>query len=556
MSFEDGEENRITKSEIVIRKYGLLEPSDWAEDCESEMRLMDLFWNKLIDIHDVYVSRYLSMISEDQEFSEAKIQYDGLVSSSPSSPAVAASKKHLAIAQRNATRRLAVELRALESSRREDVKVARQNSGLWWSNYNAVVRSFERARSAAMRGGNTMRRRSEGENGRITNTLQGGADIEALFDGSLSQVMVRPPAGRAWTAESRGERRRLQRTTLSATVFVREGDRRTVTWPMIMHRPIPPDCRVKEVIITRRRVGGRWKWSASFMCARAAEPTPSPSTTTRIVGVDIGWRRVPDGLRVATIVTSGEPPRFVNLPRDLLDSFGLIDDLRARVRAITLRGLDLLQSADSSMYDPPFQDLLREFQSIPEKRAAHLKAFSQGPFFLSQRQEAIGADMLTWRREYKKITTWLVNQQRKVVGRRNHLYQNVAIDVLSDVSEVIINDVKVGEIAARKPLNVDGSFFPNRANYYRIAAAPSELIRALKLQAAKRGITFAKREAESPVRCPGCGSTSRKTRGDALPQICAKCDTSFDQDVAACQSLLAPVRLARRVTTTTSVEGH
>jgi transposase len=555
MSLKDKDDIQITKNEVVIRKYGLLEPADWSDDCESEMRLIDVFWNRLIDIHEGYTTRYLMQIAGDHEFAEAKLQYDEVASRIASSPAVAASKKQLAIAQKNATRRMAVELRELEASRREDVKAARQSSGLWWSNYNAVVRSFERARNAAIRGGNTMRRRSEGKSGRITNTLQGGADVEALFDGGLSQVMVRPPTGRAWTAESRGERRRLQRTTLSATVFVRDGDRRTVTWPMIMHRPIPPDCRVKEVIITRRQVDGRWKWAVSFMCSRATEPTPSLAVSTRVVGVDIGWRRVPDGLRVATIVASGEPPRFVNLPRDLLDSFGLIDDLRTRVRAITLRGLDLLQSADASRYDPPFQDLLREFQAIPDKRTLHLKEFSQSPFFLSQRREAIGAEMLAWRREYKKFTAWLVNQQRKVVARRNHLYQNVAIDVLSNASEVIINDVRLGEIAARKPLSLDGAFFPNRANYYRVTAAPSEMISALKLQAAKRGVSFAKREAESPVRCPECGSTSRKTRADALPQICAKCDTSFDQDVAACQSLLEPVRPTYRATRTVSFEG-
>jgi hypothetical protein len=552
MSLGDQEERRIAKTEIVIRKYGLLEPVDWADDCESEMRLMDLFWNRLVDIHDDCVSRYLLRIAEDHEFAGAKIQYDDLVSSDAPSSAVAASKKQLAVAQKSATRRLAVELRELEALRREEVKVARQNSGLWWGNYNAVVRSFERARSAAMRGGNTMRRRSGGDDGRITNTLQGGAEVDSLYDGSLSQVMVRPPSGLAWSADSRGERRRLQRTTLSATVFVRDGERRTVTWPLIMHRPIPPDCRVKEVIITRRRSGGRWRWAASFMCTRPAAPGSTP-TISRRVGIDIGWRRVPEGLRVATVLASGEEPRFVILPGDLIESFTLIDELQARVRATTLQGLDLLQSTDAKAYSQPFQDLLREYQSIPEKKAAHLKEFCQGAFFLEQPEEAIGVNIVAWRKEFKRAWTWLSNQRRKAIARRNHFYQNVAIDVLHDVSEIVVNDVRVGEIAARKPLVPDRSFFPNRANYYRNISAPSELIRTLKLQAAKRGINFVKREAESPVRCPECGSTSRKTRADALPQICANCDTSFDQDVAACQSLLAPARPKRQAMKTASL---
>ena len=553
MELEDEEEFRGAKNEILIRKYGLLQPDRWAEDCESEMRLMHELWNNLVDIHEDYVLRYIRKIAEDPEFAAAKSEYDGLVTSSAPSVALAASKKQLAIAQKVATRRMAAELRALETSRREEVKVARQESGLWWGNYNAIVRSFERARSSAIRSGSTMRRRSGVADGRITNTLQGGADVEALYDGSLSQVMVQPPSGRAWSAERRGERRRLQRTIVTATVFVRDGERRTVSWPMIMHRPIPSDCRVKEVIITRRQLGGRWRWAASFMCTRPIQSLCAAAAGTRRIGVDIGWRRVPEGLRVATVLVSGEEPRFIILPRDLISSFNLIDELRARVRTSTLQGLDILQNADAKIYPQPYEGLLRDFQSLPEKRAAHLRDFSQCAFFLEQPEQVIDAKIIAWRKDFKRISAWLGNHHRKIIARRNHLYQNVAIDVLRGVSEIIVNDVKIAEIAARKPLVPDGSFFPNRANQYRNIAAPSELVLTLKLQAAKRGINFLKREVKSPVRCPECGSTSRKTRADALPQICATCNTSFDQDVAASQSLLAPVRsknLSARTDTT------
>lgn len=550
MDLEDDEICSAAKSEIVIRKYGLLEPEEWADDCESEMRLMDALWNKLVGIHEDYVSLYLRRIAADPEFAAAKSEYDGLVANHAPPVALAASKKQLAIAQKVTTRRMAVELRALETSRREEVKIARQESRLWWGNYNAIVRSFERARSSAIRTGSTMRRRSAVADGRITNTLQGGADLEALYDGSLSQVMVRPPSGRAWSAERRGERRRLQRTTLTATIFVRDGERRTVSWPMIMHRPIPPDCRVKEVIITRRRRGGRWRWAASFMCTRPARAPLQIAPGTRRIGVDIGWRRVPEGLRVATVLASGEEPRFIILPQDLIASFTFIDELRARVRSGTLEGFDLLQSADIETYAQPYQGLLREFQSLTEKTAAHLREFSQSAFFLEQSEHAIDTKLVSWRKDFKRISNWLGNQQRKVIGRRDHIYQNIAIDVLNGASEIIVNDVKIAEIGTRRSLGSDGSFFPNRANIYRNFAAPSELIRTLKLQAVKRGIDFMKREVESPVLCPECGSTSRKTRADALPQICAACDTSFDQDVAACQSLLAPMSSTPRKTRT------
>lgn len=533
------------KTEVLIRKYGLLEPTGWADDCESEIRLMDALWNKLVDIHEDYITKYLERISKDEGFSEAKSEYDRLVATNAAASDITASKRRLAIVQKDVTRQKADELRALEASRRDEVKVARQESGLWWGNYNALIRAFERARSAAIRGGQTMHRRAGDGDGRITNTIQGGADSEALFDGSLSQIMVRPVSGRAWSSESRGERRRLQRTSLSATVFVRDGERRTVTWPMIMHRPIPADCRLKEIIITRRRDGNRWRWAASFMCTREADRAPPVPTGLKRIAIDVGWRRVPDGLRVATLVTAGQPPSYIVLPGTMLESFALIDELQSRLQTSTQRGFDMIQAVDLGSVAQPFQDLLRDFQSIPEKRSADLAKFRESAFFLTQPKERIGVDLWAWRKDHKRLADWLRNHRRKVIAHRNHFYQNRIIEALDQASEVIVNDVKVGEIAARRTPGTESPFVPNRVGHYRRIAAPSELVRTLKLQAEKRKISFRKLEAESPVRCPTCGSLSRKTRADALPQICASCERNFDQDVVACESLLSPAPEAR-----------
>ncbi|MCJ2057071.1 transposase [Methylobacterium sp. J-048] len=528
----------IEKKQVVIRQYGLLDPLDWDSDCDDEIDRSTKLWNSLVDIHEEFTQKYYDLILKDERLKTAKANYEKLQEERASVVAVSAAKKQLAVTQKEVSKRMASELRDLELARREAVKVARQNSGLWWGNYNPLVRAFENARSAAVRGGHTMRRRAPGGNSRITNTLQGGADVEHLFDGSLSQVMIRPPSGRAWSAESRGERRRLQRTRLTATVFVQSGERRIVTWPMVMHRPIPDDCRVKEVIITRRRVGERWKWATSFICTRTAEPAAPVPVGAKAIAVDIGWRRVPEGLRVATVASADGLPRFIVLQRDLIDSFAFADELRERVRTSARVGLELLQATDATLFDQPYQDLLIALQQRQEGRFAALKEFSRGSFFTAQSRDVLGAEITAWRMGYTKLATWLSNHQRKVVARRIHQYQNAAIEILEGASTIIINDVKFGEIARRSPPSDDGGFFPKRVNYYRVVAAPSEFVRCLKLQAAKRGIPFAKTEAQSPVGCPECGSTSRRSRADAMPQICEACGTSFDQDVATCRSLL------------------
>ena len=527
------------QKQIVIRHYGLLDPLDWGLDCDEETDRAIKLWNNLVDIHEVFAQRYHDLILKDEALKAAKSNFEKLQEDRASLAAVSEAKKRLAVTQKEVSKRMATELRDLELARREAVKFARQNSGLWWGNYNPLVRAFENARSAAVRGGHTMRRRAPGGNSRITNTLQGGADVEHLYDGSLSQVMIRPPSGRAWSAESRGERRRLQRTRLTATVFVQSGERRSVTWPMMMHRPIPDDCRVKEVIITRRRIGERWKWAASIICTRPPRPVAPVPADAKSLAVDIGWRRVPDGLRVATVSAVGGLPRFVILQKDLLEAFAFADDLRDRAQASARIGLELLRTTDATRFELPYQDLLMALQSRQEGRFLALREFCRGPFFTAQSRDAIGAEISTWRKEYTRLVTWLSNHQRKVVARRNHQYQNAAIGIMEAASCIIINDVKFGDIGRRSPRSEDKSFFPHRVNHYRVVAAPSEFVRCLKLQAAKRGIPFSIEAATSPVGCPECGSTARKNRADAMPQTCGACGTSFDQDVATCRSLLA-----------------
>ena len=524
--------------DIIIRHYGLLDPVNWSDDCDEELNRLVYLWNYLVDIHEIYVKRYYDIILTDEGLKSAKEEYEQMVQDAVPLSAVSEAKKRLAKKQKDVTAQMSSELRSLELARREEVKIARQNSGLWWGNYNPLVRSFESARTAAIRGGHTMHRRVPGGNGRITNTLQGGADVEHLFDGSLSQVMLRKPPERAWSAESRGERRRLQRTKLTATVFVHSGERRSVTWPMVMHRPIPEDCRVKEVIITRRRVSERWKWAVSFLCRRTSDPAYLAPLGAKAIAIDLGWRRVPEGLRIATVAAADGLPRFVILPNDLLDSFAFVDELRDRLQTSARVGLELLQTTDAALFEQPYQNLLIALQQRQEGHFAALRQFSRGPFFAQQARDAVGAEITAWRAEYTKLVRWLSNHQRKVVARRNHQYQNTAIEIMEGVSSIIMNDLKFGDIGRRSSPGEGVEFFPRRVNYYRVIAAPSEFVRCLKLQATKRSIPLVKANAPSPVGCPECGSTARRSRADAMPQICNNCGTSFDQDVATCLALL------------------
>ncbi|EFJ39246.1 hypothetical protein VOLCADRAFT_101201, partial [Volvox carteri f. nagariensis] len=125
-----------------------------------------------------------------------------------------------ASARKRAREEAGEKVRALEVKRRAEVKLARQESGLWWGNYNAVVKAYERGRRVALRNGGQMQFKRYDGTGRFVNQIQGGMTVADLFGATHSQVTVEALPENAWTHPSRGERRRLQRTRLTATILV------------------------------------------------------------------------------------------------------------------------------------------------------------------------------------------------------------------------------------------------------------------------------------------------------------------------------------------------
>ena len=527
-----------TGTEIVIRRYGLLPPLDWSVDCEDELKKMDEFWNILVNIHDDYTTKYYKIIESDEKLRSAKVEFELAERSAPNSEDARKAKYRLALVQKTVQRELADSLRSLEYQRRDDVKLARQRSNLWWGNYNAVVRAFEGGRRTAVRSGNRMRHRSNPKNGRFTNQIIGGSIVERIYDGSLSQIHVAHPALGAWEGGTRGDRRRLQRTTLTATIFVRDGERRNLTWPMVMHRPIPPDCIVKEMVVTRRLVADKWEWSANFICSRPATTSTPPADLGTPTGVDLGWRLVPEGLRVATVLRPKAEPEFVILDQKFVDSFRFNDDLKTRLSSSLAEGLRILFARQLDLSEDQARRLLLKFLSRSIKQSRNTSSiitnFENKPSYTIDHDR----ELLEWRLRHRRLDQWLANHQRKVVARRNNFYQNKAAELTRLSSSIVINNLKLNKISKPQTPTEGQSFFPRRAHYYRIIAATSEFVRCLELQCTKHGVALSRVDLPTPLPCPECGSRLRKTRGDALPQICAACDTTFDQDIVACRSLV------------------
>ena len=103
--------------------------------------------------------------------------------------------------------------------------------------------------------------------------------------------------------------------------------RAMVDIPIVYHRPIPPDGRIKIITATRRgRPAGGYRWDVQFVVDL---PDPAPVSGDKTLAVDIGWRTAPQGIRVATTF-DGEAVRHHYLPAELVDRAKKHDGGRSR----------------------------------------------------------------------------------------------------------------------------------------------------------------------------------------------------------------------------------
>jgi hypothetical protein len=308
----------------------MLAPLDWGEDCSDELRKQTALWNALVDIEQKHLGSYHETTSADARVRGLQADFERLdqeledcvrrrrkmwSDARTRSPtdlddtisqlkvdrhAIAAGLKNARTEARAAIRPL---LHQLEEGRKAAVKAARQNSNLYWGNYNAVWSSYERARRAVLtrvgQGGKlaTLRFQRFDGSGRVTNQIQGGITVHQLFAGAHSLVQVLPRPGHT------GRAKHLLRATVYRYGRGEKSVHCTVLWPMIMHRPIPDGVMIKQAAVHRRRLGAKWRWTVTFSCTTRAE-CHGPAGN-RVVAMNLGWRLVDDRLRVATVMADG-----------------------------------------------------------------------------------------------------------------------------------------------------------------------------------------------------------------------------------------------------------
>jgi len=590
-----------TAGAVVVRHYGLLQPMDWGPDIDDELRRMNRLWNTLVEIDNYAHDQYFAIIGASQAmgtigqeiaaleakretlFGERRARYArarGKVGVDTSDidvqiqetraalhPLYAERKKRTAAAKAECAEALA----ALEVERKAFVKSARQNCGAYWGNYNAVIASYQRARVRAMKDGALLRFHSWDGTGRLVNQIQGGMSIEDLYAGRHSQVSLRPlPPGSGRATHY-----------LTITVFTgrdASGDRfrRRVSFPIVLHRVFPPGAIIKEVAVqidsdaagrtvrakdlpedrhgARRASRVRSNYHVTFTC-RAANSGELASGTAG-AGVNLGWKQVRDGLRVATAAYGAGVIEDLVLPQAWLDGMARTKAMQSELDDGLNQILPVFKAALAGL---PRPDGSVSVERVPESWHRRLYALSVAPKYgipkllelaldlrLTWETEPTALPMLhecadqieAWRRAAKTTFVQMGHIRERMRAQRKDLYRRWAKRLVDRAGLIAIDATSYKEAArTRAPQTDEKTKLSDTARTNRVLAAPYELRLSIEQAAAKRGAHIERYAGKINI-CDHCGGRLHGALDDVY-RTCQTCGAVCDIDHTAALNLLA-----------------
>lgn len=387
--------------------------------------------------------------------------------------------------------------------------------------------------------------RSGRDSGRLAIQCVGGLAVPDAFgdwdpedpdSGPDRQIQVRPVPQGAWEP---GAPAALRRTTLRFRVATY--GRRLRVWaevPVVLHRPLPMEARIKWVYLLRERVACHDRWSVLFALARESWPQPE-APPGGLVAVEVGWRLLPSGdLRVACLLGADGTREAVLLPARRVARWRHADAIRSRRDVAFDEARDALTLWLSGRPVPAW--LAEATTAVSRWRsAARLAALA-----LRWRHERFAGDaegfaaLERWRRADRRLYEEEANLRRKAIAWRRDLYRNLAARLRRRYRACAVEDANWREVTRVPPPEAAEDRDWSR-RHARIAAVGE--LRAILRET--MGTVCEVPAALTTQWCHVCDSEERFDPGSELVHVCSHCGHIWDQDWNAAENLL---RLAVR----------
>lgn len=540
---------------VRVYRYGLLRPIELGEEVWRQMRAAHDYRNKLIEIERrrrdemrELLGKHgnIPVLTAEAEAAEAEIaavieqrnrtrikerskKSDGATADALKAARERKKKAMAALREARVAMRADDSITAardtIEEKYAAERREARAACGVYWGTYLLIEAADQQARKTPLYDGiepnNPRFVRWENE-GRVGVQVQGGAEIGEAK--TLIRIEPRPAPKGADPQSKRSAKRSY--CTLAMRIGTNE-DRSPIwaKWPMVMHRPLPEGAVIKWATVNVRRIGPREQWHC---CITAEVEEKARDTEKPRVAIDIGWRVVDEGLRVATWRSDDGRTGTLVLNNHEARGLAKADELRA------IRDRSFNEARDALLKNLPetrpewWPNNIGQWRS-QARLAALIRKWKNDRFAGDEvAYEAAEA----WRYHDYHLWQWETSQRAKSINHRRDVYRVFASKLAEKFGSVVLEDFDLRDVARRSEGTEN-----EHARYMRTVAATSEL--RLYLKQAFRGDVEIVPSEYTTKTCAECGSLESWDQAAQLVHTCGACGATWDQDHNATKNLLA-----------------
>jgi hypothetical protein len=433
----------------------------------------------------------------------------------------------------NAQRHRAL-MRDLDAERLSRIRLALVNAGLYWCSRMEINGHYRVARARAMREGRRLQPRVWDGTGSVCVYFQKGLQVSAVF-GNNGRLQIDPVSEDAWKSPSRSVRRRAAWTRVRMRIgALADLSPVWLEFPISMHRPLPDGGEIRWASLVRERIGLSFRHRV-LITVRLPGPR-GDGRPAAAVGVDVGWRITPNGLRVAywygTDGTHGE----LVLPHSDLEAFRQISSLNSTIRGAYLDTRSILQSlVDRDALPSPVTSLVSAALSTSSPQTL-VEIFDS---WKSNRTPGDGdayATVSAWLKQHVHLWTWQVNQRDQLIKRRREAYRRFAAQLARQFGSAFLHDIPLQRVTSRPPI-VPGA--AAAARQYRFIAAVSVLYSTLRHTFEREGGSAVRIKVNSAtLACHACRAVDAWNPAVTLSHTCSSCGLTWDQDYNAAINVL------------------
>lgn len=411
-----------------------------------------------------------------------------------------------------------------------------RNSGLYWPNYGEVLDAWQVARRKSRASGNTLHYHDSKNREKVTVRYQYGLPVSEALACRDTRLQIEPVPEEAFTSPCRGLRRKLARTRIR--IRVGSDESRRPVWlelPMVMHRPLPPNGKIRTASILREKIADTWRWKAVITVHEANSVCQATNIdrSIRAVGVDVGWRVLERGLRVAYWYdTDGNHGELI-IPEETLHEFRRLRDLQSIRQQNFNETCEWLTKWCGVNALPEWFNIASV--RFPRQLAVLFKRWNESRF--DGDEEAFDR-LADWHRKDLHLWRWQEHLRDQILRRRREQYRIFAASLARNYDAVAIEDLDMPGMI-RKPDPENGTLGSLPEDWYRQVASLYSLREAIKNACTRDKVMVLEVPPEmTTLRCHVCGHEERFDAACQIRHTCSNCGALWDQDYNAARNIL------------------